>query len=201
MAVHLRKNHTCCSFTIGKVNHGTETVGPFHTRENKLRATHKPRTAHIKGTKCSFVAYVSRERAFCTRCCRMNGSVRGSHRLIFPRINGPSVDFFQGYCAALCLTFRKDWIKCSHGSGYFMCVHTTKVMCLIPIQAAHFSKATLASASSGCEIAKEIPYAQSNHCPYVLHSYWTIPYPHGKDRRRRKGAAKHYTAADIDNSV
>ena len=53
------------------------SIRAVYTGENK------PRTARINGTKSSFAAYVSRERAFCANCGRINGSVRGLHK---PRI-------------------------------------------------------------------------------------------------------------------
>ena len=58
----------------------------------------KPQAACINGTKSSFKACKSRERASCKSCGRINGSVRGLHKLridcnpqlIFPRINSPN---------------------------------------------------------------------------------------------------------------
>ena len=65
-----------CDPTSSAVQH----IRAVYTRENKPRITQS-------------MAYVSRERAFYTSRVRINGSVRGLNklRLIFPRINHPSV--------------------------------------------------------------------------------------------------------------
>ena len=80
---HLRKeNRWCLKMHASMVLKLSEINRAVYTRENKLLIT-KSTASHINGTKSSFVAYVSRERALWTSCGRINGSVRGLHK---PRI-------------------------------------------------------------------------------------------------------------------
>ena len=53
-----------------------------------IRGLCKPRTACMNGTISSFAVYVSRERAFCKSCGRINGSVHCLYepRIVYPRL-------------------------------------------------------------------------------------------------------------------
>ena len=78
-----------------------QSLGPFiRAADYTIRGLCKPRTARINGTKSTFAAYVSHERAFCTSCVRINGSVCGLNkpRLIFPGINHPIMSPVGSIC-------------------------------------------------------------------------------------------------------